>query len=190
MSYKEAVPVTRNTSRWIPLITLALAAPLAACGSSSTSPTASASAPTATATVPTPTAATASAACPTGATIGSALGITVPDAVGIAPPEINQLPSGATGIVCDYHGAADNVIVEVLTNINPSVISQFTKHFVGTVKSVSGLGDQATSFYAPLGGGKDNEGVVATKGSTLVEIGATATPATLSQIEALVNSLL
>jgi hypothetical protein len=187
--------VTRSPSRWIPLISLAVAAPLAACGSSTSgtgstsTPTASASAP-ATASGPTPTATTASAACPTGATIGSALGITVPDAVGIAPPGINTLPGGATGIVCDYHGAGDNVIVEVLTNINPSFMAQFTKHFVGTVKSVPGLGDQATSFFDPLNGGTDNEGVVATKGSTLVSVGATATPATLNQVEALVNSLL
>jgi hypothetical protein len=38
--------------------------------------------------------------------------------------------------------------------------------------------------------GKDNEGVVATKGSTVVSIIATGTPASLSQIETLVNLLL
>jgi len=57
-------------------------------------------------------------------------------------------------------------------------------------KPVAGVGDEARSFYVSLGGGKDNEGVVAAKGSTVVAIVATATPATLSQIEALVNSLL
>jgi hypothetical protein len=92
--------------------------------------------------------------------------------------------------VCNYHTASENVIIEVLANINPSLISQFSAHFLGTVKPVSGVGDQATSFYDPLGNGKDNEGVVATKGSTLVSIAATATPASLSQVEALVNSLL
>ena len=55
---------------------------------------------------------------------------------------------------------------------------------------MSGLSDQATSFYQSLGSGKDNEGVVATKGQTLVSVGATSTPATLSQVDALVNSLL
>jgi hypothetical protein len=56
--------------------------------------------------------------------------------------------------------------------------------------SVSGVGDQARSFSQPLGGGTDNEGVAATKGSTLVGVIATATPATLTQIEALINRLL
>ncbi len=181
--------MTRSNSRWIPLIALAFAAPLVACGGSSTAatPTASSSSPATTA--PTPTASTAAAQCPTGASVGSALGITVPNAVGVAGAA-TPFPAPVTGIVCDYHGAGDNVIIEVLMNINPSIISNFTAHFVGTVKSVSGVGDQATSFFQSLGGGKDNEGVVATKGSTLVSIGATATPASLSQVEALVNSLL
>jgi hypothetical protein len=82
------------------------------------------------------------------------------------------------------------VIIVVITNISASYISQFSAHFPGGYKTVSGVGDQARSFYQTLGGGKDNEGVVATKGSTLVSIGATATPASLSQVEALVNSLL
>lgn len=57
-------------------------------------------------------------------------------------------------------------------------------------KSVSGVGDQARSFSQPLNAGKDNEGVVATKGSNLVDITATGTSASLSQIEALVSQLL
>ncbi len=184
--------MTRTTSPWIPVTALGFAALLAACGGASgtvTTPTAGGAAPTATVALPSPTA--ASAACPSASTVSSALGTPgLPDAVGIAPPGASSLPAGATGIVCDYHGSSDNVIVEVLTNINPSYISQFTAHFVGTVATVSGLGDQATSFYQSLGGGKDNEGVVATKGQTLVSVGATSTPATLSQVESLVSSLL
>ena len=57
-------------------------------------------------------------------------------------------------------------------------------------KPVSGDGDEARSFVQALGGGRDNEGLVAVKGSTVVAIVATYTPATLSQLEALVNSLL
>jgi hypothetical protein len=82
------------------------------------------------------------------------------------------------------------VIIEVLMNVNPTIIGDFSTKFPVPAQNVSGVGDQARSFDAPLGGGKDNEGVVATKGSTLVSVGATATPATLSQIEALVNQLL
>lgn len=185
--------MTRSTSRWILLISLAIAAPLAACGSSTSgtvSGTTPTPAPTASAPLVTPTAAAASAQCPSGATVGSALGITVPDAVGIGVGGSSQIPSGATGLICNYNGTGDHVIVEVLMNINPSFITQFGEHFIGTVASVPGLGDQAKSFYDPLGGGKDNEGVVATKGQTLVSIAATDTPATLSQVEALVSSLL
>lgn len=93
-------------------------------------------------------------------------------------------------MVCEYHATTENVIIEVITNISPSYISQFSVHFPVPYKSVSGVGDQARSFYVNLYGGKDNEGVVATKGSTIVSIGATATPASLSQVEALVNQLL
>ena len=51
------------------------------------------------------------------------------------------------------------------------------------------MGEQARSFVQQLGAGKDNEGLVATKGMTLVDLVATATPATLAQVEALVNQL-
>jgi hypothetical protein len=83
-----------------------------------------------------------------------------------------------------------NVIIEVLRNISPSDISLFSKNYPVAYKSVSGVGDQARSFSVSIGGGRDNEGVVATKGSTLVAIVATATPASLAQIEGLVNQLL
>jgi len=99
-------------------------------------------------------------------------------------------PAGAKAVVCDYRGPSSNVIIELITNIAPSYISQFSDHFPVPYKSVSGVGDQARSFSAPLGGGKDNEGVVATRGSTLVAITATATPATLTQVEGLVSQLL
>jgi hypothetical protein len=82
------------------------------------------------------------------------------------------------------------VIIEVLRNISPSFISKFSSQFPVAFKSVSGVGDQARSFTEPIGGGRDNEGVVATEGSTLVAIVATATPASLVQVEALVNQLL
>jgi hypothetical protein len=182
--------VTDSNSRWIALPALVFAAALTACGSSSPSPTTGAATSSPAAAAATPTAAVASAQCPTGATVGSALGTTVPDAVGVAGGGGTQLPGGATGLVCDYHTASENVIIVVITNISASYMSQFSAHFPGGYKTVSGLGDQARSFYQTLGGGKNNEGVVATKGSTLVSIVATETPASLSQIEALVNQLL
>jgi hypothetical protein len=101
-----------------------------------------------------------------------------------------QLPAGATGIACDYSGTGLNVIIELISNIDPTSIAQFSSKFPVAYASVSGVGDQARSFSQPLNGGKDNEGVVATKGTTLVAITATATPASLAQIEALVNQLL
>lgn len=48
----------------------------------------------------------------------------------------------------------------------------------------------ARTFLQSLNCGQDNEGVVATKSSDLVAITATATPASLAQVEALVSQLL
>ncbi len=93
-------------------------------------------------------------------------------------------------MVCEYHATTENVIIILITNISPSYMAQFSAHFPVAYQSVPGVGDQARAFSQSLGGGTDNEGVVATKGSTLVSIDATATPASLSQLESLVNSLL
>jgi hypothetical protein len=181
--------VKGNESRWITAIPLVLAAGLAACGSSSTTSSTSGAAATATAIAAVATPA-ASAQCPSGATVGSALGTTLPNPVGVAGGGGTPLPGGATGMVCEYHTTAENVIIVLITNISPSFIAQFSAHFPVAFQSVSGVGDQARAFSQSLGGGKDNEAVVATKGSTLVSIGATATPASLSQVESLVSSLL
>jgi hypothetical protein len=101
-----------------------------------------------------------------------------------------KLPASANAVVCEYHAATYNVIIEVITNIAPSYVANFTKKFPVPATAVGGLGDQADAFSQALGGGKDNEGVVASKGSIIVDITATATPATLAQIEALVATLL
>jgi hypothetical protein len=185
---REALRVAHLKWRWQALATLVVVAGVTACGSTSTaSPTTGASTPTAP--ISTPTASTASGQCPSGATVGSALGITLPDAALVAGGS-TQLPLGATGVACDYHGVSDNVIIELIANINPSYIAQFSGHFPVGFTSVPGVGDQARSFSQTLGGGKDNEGVVAVKGSNLVAIVATDTPASLAQVEALVNQLL
>ncbi|HUY72971.1 MAG TPA: hypothetical protein VMW11_00500 [Candidatus Dormibacteraeota bacterium] len=171
---------------------LAAVIALAACGGSGVaSPSAAASTPSATGAAPSiPTATAAPRSCPTAATVGTALGITVPKPVGVAGGGGTQLPAGATGIVCEYPGQSLNVIIVVVTNIDPSLIAQFSSRFPVAYASLSGVGDQARSFSQSLGGGKDNEGMVATKGRTLVSITATATPASLAQIGALINRLL
>ena len=92
--------------------------------------------------------------------------------------------------MCEYHAQTYNVIIEIITNISPSYIAQFSSRFPVAFANVSGVGDQARSFSQPLGGGKINEGVVATKAKVLVSITATATPATLGQVEDLVKQLL
>jgi hypothetical protein len=123
--------------------------------------------------------------------VGSALGITLPNPIGVAGGNGSvQLPAGAKGMACEYRGQSFNVIIELITNISPTFISKYSSQFPVAFKSVSGVGDQARTFTQSLGGGKDNEGVVATKGRTLVAIVATATPASLAQLEALVNQLL
>jgi hypothetical protein len=179
---KEALNVSQEGSPRLALSAFAFVA-MTACGSSSV-----ASTPSTTASVPTPTA--ASRTCPTGAQVGSALGVTLPSPTGVVAAGGTPLPTGAKEEVCEYKGSSYNVIIVLLTNIDPSYISKFSDHFPVPYASVPGVGDQARSFSVSLGGGRDNEGLVATKGRTLVAITATATPASLAQIEALVNSLL
>ena len=189
-----------RSPRWLAPAALLMTLALAACGGSSSPPPAAASAATlGTTTAPTsaasaaaitsPTTTTAAAICPTAATVDSALGTSLPAPVGVDAGSTG-LPAGATGVACEYHASTYNVIIELISNIAPASITNFTKHFPVPPVAVSGVGDQAFSFSQTLTGGKVNEGVVATKGSTLVSIGATYTPATLAQVEALVNSLL
>lgn len=185
-------------TRWIDgswrlgLASVVVVASITACGgstSASASPSASipSSSPVA---LVSPKTTVAPASCPTAARVGSALGIVLPKPIGVPPTGASPLPAGVTGEVCDYHASTYNVIIERLTNISPSFITQFSSNFPVAFTTVAGVGDQARAFSVPLGGGKDNEGVVATKGTILVAIVATATPATLAQIEALVNQLL
>ncbi len=166
--------------------------PSGAPATSSATPAATPAGPTAATAAPLSTVTTTAAAdtCPTGAVVGAALGITLPNPIGVKGGGGTALPAGATGVACEYPGAGLNVIIELITNVDPSSISLFSSKFPVAYASVSGVGDQARSFLAPLSGGKDNEGVVATKGTTLVAITATDTPASLAQIEALVNQLL
>lgn len=120
----------------------------------------------------------------------AALGVTVNNPVGVAGAGGTELPAGAKGEVCEYSAKTENVIIIVITNIDPSYISKFSDRFPVPYTSLSGVGDQARAFRQALGGGKDNEGVVATRGSTLVDITATATPASLEQVATLVSQLL
>ncbi len=141
---------------------------------------------------PLPSQATTSSAdrCPTAVTVGAALGISLSKPSRVPNSGGTPLPPGATGVACDYRGTASNVLIELIANISPSAISLFTARFPVPPVNVSGVGDQARSFSQPLNGGKDNEGVVATKGTALVMIIATATPASLTQVETLVSQLL
>ena len=198
--------MSHRSPRLLVLTTFIFSMALAACGSSSggspstvvapTGATASATAvaATAAAAATTPTAGqsttTGTGTCPSAATVGTALGVTVTAPVLVKGGGATTLPAGATGVACEYAGTALNVIIELISNIDPTSISLFSSRFPVPYASVSGVGDQARSFTQTLGAGKDNEGVVATKGSNLVSITATATPATLAQVEALVEQLL
>jgi len=200
--------MSHNSPRRLAVTALVFGMIVGACGSSAGTPSTTAPAATAAPTTAATSAATpaatmaaatlivspaatgAAATCPSAATVGAALGITVNTPVGVAGGGGTQLPAGANGIACEYSGTGLNVIIEVITNIDPTSIALFSSKFPVAYASVSGVGDQARSFSQSLAGGKNNEGVVATKGSTLVAITATATPASLAQIEALVNQLL
>lgn len=170
--------------------TLLCVAAVAACGSSGTA----SATPSPSLTVPTPSQLAtppASRACPTAATVDAALGVSLPAPVGVAGiGGTTTLPPGAKLRVCEYHATSYNVIIVIITGITPAVIDKYSSEFPVPYSSVAGVGDQARAFSVPLGGGKDNEGVVATKGSTLVDVTATATPASLAQVEALVRQLL
>jgi hypothetical protein len=192
--------VSHGRSPWLALTALIFSVTLAACGSSSGgSPSSAAATPSPSTAVATPSATTvappsqttqAAVSCPTAAIVGSALGITVSSPVAVAGGGGTSLPAGATGVACEYPGIALNVIIELISNISPSSIDLFSSKFPVPYASVAGVGDQARSFSQALNGGKNNEGVVATKGSKLVSITATATPASLAQLEALVTQLL
>lgn len=167
---------------------IVLAALLCACGSST--PLAATTASPSASSVPSPLSTpSASNKCPTAAVVGAALGMTLPSPTGVTGGT-TTLPAGASGLACNYHASTFNVIIEIITNVDPSYISKFSSRFPVPYKAVTGVGDQARSFLQSLGGGRDNEGVVATKGRKLVSITATATPATLAQVEALVSELL
>jgi hypothetical protein len=190
---RMASDTSNGSSLRLALTTFLFAMALTACGGSSTgSPPSVATTPPSVATTrpATTPSATGALGCPTAATVGSALGITLPAPAVVHGGGGTPLPAGATGVACEYRGQSQNVIIELIRNISPSYITRFSTRFPVRFTNVSGLGDQARSFSTPLGGGKDNEGVVATKGSTLVGIVATATPASLSQLESLVRQLL
>jgi hypothetical protein len=164
-----------------------MAVGLAGCGSSSLASSAVTPSPSPSfSPLQTPSASTK---CPAAAQVGAALGMTLPRPTDVTGPP-NTLPAGATAVICNYHGSTFNVIIEILGNIDPSYISHFSDRFPVPYKSVAGVGVQARSFYQSLGGGRDNEGVVATTGRKLVSVTATATPASLAQVEALVQQLL
>jgi hypothetical protein len=114
----------------------------------------------------------------------------LPNAVGIAGGGSTELPTGATGIVCEYAAPPVNVILEIIQGIPSSYVSAYSSKFPAKYSVVSGLGDVARSFDTSIGGGRTNEGVVAAQGTTIVVVVATGTPATLSQVESLVGSLL
>ena len=170
-----------------------LSATVVACtgGASSASPSAlpPASPVPSVAAVQLPTLTSAAPSCPTAATVGSALGVTLPPPVGVTGGGAIPLPAGAVAVVCEYHGGTLNVLIEEISNVSPSYLSNFVARFPVSGTPVTGLGDQAEAFSQSLSGGATNEGVVASRGSTIVDITATETPATLAQIEALINSL-
>lgn len=160
---------------------------LGACGSSSS--TAASIVSSSPSPVPSLKTSPAPRSCPTAARVNGALGTSVRTPVSVVGAGSTQLPAGATGQSCEYPGTSENVIIIVVTNIDPSNISKFSDRFPAPYTSVSGVGDQARAFKVQLGGGKDNEGVVATKGTTIIALTATATPASLAQIGALINQL-
>ncbi len=169
-----------------PLIAALAFVVVCACGSTSVAATSSPSLPPSPSPLSTPSASTK---CPTAADVGAVLTVTLPKPTNVGGGT-GTLPAGAVLLVCNYHSSMLNVIIEKITNIDPSYISNFSSRFPVPYKTAAGVGDQARTFYQSLGGGRDNEGIVASKGRTIVNIVATGTPATLDQLGTLANQLL
>ena len=191
-------PRARQRFRRLSLATLAIGALLAACGGSSTpaptsvptAPAATTVAATPTPTGPAPSGAPAAASCPTAATVATALGVTLPEPVSVPGGGGTPLPVGATGVACEYHGATLNVIIELIANIDPSAIFELQRPLPGRLQA--GVRRRRPGSFVPPGAERrqEQQGVVATKGRALVDVTATATPASLAQVEALVAQLL
>jgi hypothetical protein len=198
IGHSDASTSPRGRAAWLALAG-AVALVASACGSATTSSPSAASATSAStaaatsAAATTPAAPVASAHCPASSAIGSALGVTAPPATTV--PGASALPAGASGVVCNYLTPSFDVLVEVFVNITPAFIArgeqQINAHTSSvTFSPVSGVGDTAYSYHYSLGAAGTAEGVLAVKGTTFVAVSATRTPASLSQVEALVNQLL
>jgi len=184
-------------------------AALAGCGSTS-APSSSSSAPGgATATPATSTsaptlAAINASACPSASTIGGALGVTLPNPTVVAPvASASALPTGATGIACEYIPTTNTtspvVVIVALgagvptgwftTQEQEQIASEQRAGLTINFTPLSGVGDEAAT-YQYTANGATVEGVLAVQGGNFVGVFTDGTSASLSQIESLVKSLL
>ncbi len=188
---------------------LVAVAALAACGSSSATPASTSSGATAVpgSTAPTSAPATSAAAantssCPSAATVGSALGTTVPaPTVVTSGAGATPLPGGASGIACSYISESATpvvVIIALASGLPSSYLSQEEQQQVQSEAAagininftpISGLGDEAAT-YQYSAAGLTVEGVLAGQGGNFAGVFTDGTSASLSQIENLVKQLL
>lgn len=184
----------------LPAVLVLLAGIAAACSSSPSAPSSGGSSTSSTSSTTTTTAASAHAislVCPSGATVGSTLGRTLP-----APTSLpaSNLPAGESGIACEYAGGTGSaVILDLNTGImHPASALSATESAQEaaaaargghvTFTNVSGVGSGAVIFDFQITGQTEN-GIFAGQGVNGVALVATPA-ATTGQLEALANLLL
>ena len=202
----------RTPLRLAAIVPLAFAATLVACGGSTTasssSPTSAPStanpsgAPSASPSVAptaTPTSALTSLTCPSEGTVNADLGLSLPAPMS-QPAE--DLPAGASGIVCTYSGGATSqvAVIDIATGaITTSFVSMVeagernaaeAQGSTFTATDASGVGSQAAIVTVSAAASSPAEnGIVAVSGSTELVI-TVLPPLSQSQLESFASQLL
>ena len=198
--------MSRSLTPW-PLI-LIVAGAVAGCGGSSspasTAPGSSSETPAAAVTptptpaptpTPTPAPAFSVASCPLSSSVSQVLGETV------STPNTNTtsslpLPSGASGIRCLYPGSvhvpvmitlAENVPAADFSAVQMVMAGADTGQTISQFTPVAGVGDQAVTYSLAS---ETATGVIAIKGTDVVDVTTLFVAVPLSQIESLVTQLL
>jgi hypothetical protein len=198
----------RTPLRFAAVVPVAFAATLVACGSSTPTPTASTSAPSTSSTsapstaIPTaaptatPTAALTSLTCPSEDTVNSDLGLNL--AAPTSQPA-EDLPAGASGIVCTYSSASQAVVIDIATGaITTSFISMVeageqqaaqAQGSTFTATDTSGVGSQAAIVAVAGGANPAENGILAVSGNTGLVI-TVLPPLSQSQLQSFASQLL
>jgi hypothetical protein len=136
--------------------------------------------------------------CPSTSTVGGALGVTVAAPTTIGAGGNGGLPSGATGVGCDYMAGTSVIIVTLATGLPSTWYSTEEQSEIQSESAaglninftpVSGIGNYAAT-YDYSADGVTVDGCVAQSGGSFAGVFTSGTTASLSQIESLVKQLI